>query len=190
MLNNKSKIYLNERYSLLNLSEEFKSNSTVIHLSTHFSNERNGTLLMGTGDKISSRQLWNFLPYSSTSRLVTISACDSGLLSNNDEEGLENLPNVFLNKGAQYVVASTWKISDKATAFFMDVYYSILLISGDAVLSLNLTQNIFMNGNYNILKTKYTNIFNSLNLNESELKNYSHPFFWASFQIISSQKLF
>jgi len=183
----KSKIYLNEKYDLNTLSREFNSNSNVIHLATHFSRNNNGMFLLGTGENITTRRLWGQLTEVHQPRLVTISACESGLLSY-DSPSSENLPNVFISKGAQFVLASTWKISDEATATFMNLYYEILLNIENPIESLRITQRTFKDGNFYFLNTSNQNLFKLLINKKFKFENYKHPFYWAGFQIITAQK--
>ena len=143
-------------------------------------------MLLGTGNLISPKQLWNELPRSGNFRLVTLSACDAGLF-NDDGQSIEDLPNVFLSKGVGFVIATLWKISDKATADFMKLYYEILLLTKDPSSALTLTQISFADGNFLHLEKKFKidSHFKSVHLNT--IKKYSSPFFWAGFQIITSR---
>jgi CHAT domain-containing protein len=181
----KNKIFLNSAFTFDNLLNEFKSNVNVIHIASHFSHNNSGSLLLGNGNLITSQELWNKLPNTSSSKLITISACESGLIF---EEGkiFENLPNVFLDKGASLVVASKWKIADESTAYFMDIFYKILLVTNDPITALNMTQLIFHDANYELLENKFNIILS--NSMKSILKKYNHPFYWASFQIVSAKR--
>ena len=83
-------------------------------------------------------------------------------------------------------MATLWKISDNATADFMRLFYDVLMISGDPPTALNLTQYSFADGNFSRLGARFNldSDFNSKH--QSTLKNYSKPFYWAGFQLISS----
>jgi CHAT domain-containing protein len=179
-----NKIFINSTFTLENLLTEFKSNTNIIHIASHYSYNNSGSLLLGNGNLVSSQKLWNSLPKSINSKLITISACESGLIF---EEGkiFENLPNVFLDKGAALVVASKWKIADESTSYFMDIFYKLLIETNDPITSLNITQVIFQDSDFELLEKNFNIILN--NSTKSNIKKYSHPFYWASFQIVSSK---
>jgi CHAT domain-containing protein len=56
-------------------------------------------------------------------KLVTLSACETGLGEYTGAKGVENLTMAFLVAGAQNVIASLWKVSDSATAALMAKFY-------------------------------------------------------------------
>lgn len=181
-----SRKFLNQAFSLRNLTSEFASTVNVIHIASHFSNDGNsGGLLFGAGGLVSVQRIWKELTPSPTGKLVTISACDSGLFRDQGQS-MEDLPNVFLGKGATFVVATLWKISDSATADFMRLFYDILIISEDPPTALNLTQSSFADGDFSKLEAKFF-ISGDFKLKHlSSIKKYSNPFFWAGFQLVSS----
>ena len=73
---NKSRKFINRDFSFDKLSSEFKSFSTVIHIATHYNaNRDSGGLLLGTGQIINAAEIWNRLPQTNTSKLITISTC-------------------------------------------------------------------------------------------------------------------
>jgi CHAT domain-containing protein len=181
----KNKIFINSTFTLENLLTEFKSNANIIHIASHYSYNNSGSLLLGNGNLVSAQKLWNSLPKSINSKLITISACESGLIF---EEGkiFENLPNVFLDKGASLVVASKWKIADESTSYFMEIFYKLLIETNDPIVSLNVTQVVFQDSDFELLEKNYNIILN--NSIKSNIKKYSHPFYWASFQIVSPKQ--
>lgn len=181
---NNSNIYMNKDFNINNLSKQFTSKSNLIHIASHYSYTNNGSLLFGNGESISSADLWKKLPKTINTKLVTISACESGLIFDAGNF-TDNLPNVFIDKGVNIILASTWKISDDATAYFMDIFYSILLLIDDPIIALNLTQLSFNEGNFDVLEKKYKLKINK-NL-ENYLTKYSHPFYWSGFQIITAR---
>jgi CHAT domain-containing protein len=182
----KTRKFLNNEFTFDKLIHEFSSNSNTLHIATHYnSNRNNGGLLLGTGQIVSPKQIWKSLPISPNRKLIIISACESGLL-NDLGESFDDLPNVFLNKGAKFVVSSLWKISDSGTAEFMQLFYAILMISKDPSIALNLTQSSFADGNFNKLYSKYTLDDTFKTKYKHILLNYSHPFYWAGFQLISN----
>jgi len=62
-------------------------------------------------------------------KLVTLSACETGLGEYTGGKGVENLQMVFHIAGAENVVASLWKVSDSATAALMAKFYHELWVN-------------------------------------------------------------
>jgi CHAT domain-containing protein len=56
-------------------------------------------------------------------RLVTLSACETGLGEQTGGKGVENLQAAFHLAGCPNVVASLWKVDDPATAALMAQFY-------------------------------------------------------------------
>ncbi|MFZ1008368.1 MAG: CHAT domain-containing protein, partial [Candidatus Sulfotelmatobacter sp.] len=59
-------------------------------------------------------------------RLATLSACETGLGQTAGAEGLLGLQRAFQTAGAKTVVASLWKVPDKATQLLMSRFYDNL----------------------------------------------------------------
>jgi len=89
--------------------------------------------------------------------LVTLSACETGLSKIANGDDLVGLTRGFLYAGSSSIVASLWKVDDLATAFLMTEFYSNLktMTKREALRQAQLA-------------TK---------------KKYSHPYYWAAFQI-------
>ena len=111
----------------------------------------------GTADGIltaleaSSLDLWG-------TKLVTLSACDTGLGEVRNGEGVYGLRRAFFLSGAETLVMSLWPISDDATREIMAAYYTGLkqgLGRGEAL--------------------------HRAELSMLKRKGLQHPFYWASF---------
>jgi CHAT domain-containing protein len=94
--------------------------------------------------------------------LVTLSACETGLSKIANGDDLVGLTRGFLYAGSSSIVASLWKVDDRATAELMTRFYKELL-KNDKVEALREAQ----------LETK---------------KKYPHPYYWASFQLTGNAK--
>ena len=66
----------------------------------------------------------------SATELTVLSACQTALGKDINGEGLVGLPHSFLSAGAKSVVASRWKVDDRATANLMTSFYDSLLRQG------------------------------------------------------------
>ncbi len=92
--------------------------------------------------------------------LVVLSACETGLGEWQAGEGIVGLERAFIAAGAQSMVTTHWKISDRASAQLMQYFYDHLASDLPKDEALQQAQLQFMA------------------TNESWL---SHPFFWAGF---------
>jgi CHAT domain-containing protein len=63
--------------------------------------------------------------------LVVLSACESGLGSVRDAEGVFGLQRGFLLAGADHIMMSLWKVNDLATKDFMIAFYSAYLTGAE-----------------------------------------------------------
>ena len=91
--------------------------------------------------------------------LVTLSACESTLGPDVRGEGLIGLSRAFLEAGASRVLATLWKVDDRATAEFMGRFYSALVRTQfDAAAALRAAQQEMR-----------------------ESPEWSAPFYWAGF---------
>ena len=90
--------------------------------------------------------------------LVVLSACETGLNEIKNGEEIFGLTRGFLYAGSSNVVASLWKVDDRATKTLMEIFYQGLVHKPYAE-SLRDAQ---------------------LSLQQGE---FAHPFYWAAFQI-------
>jgi CHAT domain-containing protein len=92
-------------------------------------------------------------------RLVVLSACETGLGTSMAGEGMYGLQRAFQLAGSSHILMSLWKVDDAATSRLMQVFYKYYLPTGNAQESLRRAQ--------------------------TELrKNYPHPYYWASFLVL------
>ncbi len=96
-------------------------------------------------------------------RLVVLSACETGLGEIQSGEGVWGLQRAFQLAGARTVMGSLWKISDEATVTFMETFYKSYLSQTDI----------------------YTAYRSAMQATRSE---YAHPYYWGAFTIIGGVK--
>ncbi len=65
-----------------------------------------------------------------SSDLVVLSACDTALGKDVSGEGLVGLTHAFISAGSKSVVASLWKVDDRATSALMAEFYGAMLQDG------------------------------------------------------------
>ena len=79
-------------------------------------------------------------------RLVTLSACETGLIDfNNTSDEYIGLPSGFLLAGSKAVVSSLWTVSDLSTAFLMMKFYENLQTINSVFFVLNQAQHWLRN---------------------------------------------
>ena len=91
-------------------------------------------------------------------KLVVMSACETGLGDIRGSEGVYGLQRSFKMAGVNYMIMSLWKVPDKETQEFMTLFYTKLLKEKDINKAFKETQKE--------MRTKYD------------------PYFWAAFVLI------
>ncbi|MCA2979987.1 MAG: CHAT domain-containing protein [Myxococcaceae bacterium] len=151
------------------------SASRLVHFATHgvldlSTPERSGLVLAQRAPD--GRPLEGFLSLADvyalrlSADLVTLSACETALGSVQRGEGLIGLARGFLHAGARAVVASLWKVNDKATALLMEAFYEGLLVRRlPAAVALANAQRAV-----------------------AAMERYRAPYFWAGFVLVGDPK--
>ncbi len=174
------------------LLEAFNKGTSTIHIASHYSPKKsagsNGRLLLGDGSTISIEELNSKIQPKVSTSLVTLSACDTGLSTASDGmSNLEGLSNVFNVKGVRYVLGTLWEVSDESTADFMRLYYLLTIKYGISPgEALSITQRVFRAGNLGPIPAEVqlpSDLF--ISGLKQRLPGYSHPFYWAPFQILA-----
>ena len=120
----------------------------ILHIATHgffldqsdkFSNPmlRSGILLAGVSDKTKGTEDGVLTAYEATllsmsqTKLVVLSACETGLGDIKNGEGVYGLQRSFEVAGVQNILMSLWKVDDQATMELMRNFYTELLKTND-----------------------------------------------------------
>ncbi|MCT7976407.1 CHAT domain-containing protein [Laspinema olomoucense] len=185
------KAFLNEEFTLENLSESHKrDNLKIIHLATHAEFQ--------TGDRTNSYiQLWDRrlnldemttlqldMP---TVELLVLSACRTALGDREAELGFAGLA---VKSGVKTAIASLWYVNDEATLGLMtELYHHLNLVSLKAD-ALRQAQLAMLRGEVRIESDRLIHSQGALNLPPelSEVGDYalSHPYYWSGFTAIGS----
>ncbi len=86
-----------------------------------------------TAKEVTSLNLYN-------TKLVVLSACETGLGDIQGSEGVYGLQRAFKAAGADYLLMSLWSVPDKPTAEFMQTFYSKLKTGSDIQTAFEQTQ--------------------------------------------------
>ena len=97
--------------------------------------------------------------------LVVLSSCQTGRGKLYQTEGIIGLARAFFYAGASSVIVSHWNINDRATFLFMKHFYSSLIQGNNTTDALRNAQ---------------------LNMLQSEVLLYRHPYYWAPFILIGN----
>src|SRR5205085_10848645 len=104
------------------------SNAGVLHLAVHgFVNnswpQMSGLVLPQAAGQEEAEdgilRIYEILSLRLKASLVVLSACDSGSGADITGEGLASLRRAFLAAGAESIIASLWRLNDRAAATFM-----------------------------------------------------------------------
>jgi CHAT domain-containing protein len=185
-------IYLDSSFTKSALVSSFDKGDAYLHIATHYSipgtKNNAGQLLLGDGNTFSLNDMRSEIKKNNNIRLITLSACDTGVISKaQGSSNLEGLSNVLNLKGAKAVMGTLWPISDEATALFMKLFYGYIFKGGSSPEeALRLTQSAFSRGSLGEIKDNRAMIDGSPQEFDSKLKKYTNPFYWAAFQLIGS----
>ena len=76
----------------------------------------------------------------SNTKVVVLSACETGLGDVQGSEGVYGLQRAFKMAGVDYILMSLWKIPDKQTAELMEKFYTFWLKGNSIETAFNLAQ--------------------------------------------------
>jgi CHAT domain-containing protein len=150
-------------------------NPDVLHIATHgfFINSKVGTpmfnsglLLAGSNSKTKKIEDGYLSAYETSllnlenTKLVVLSACETGRGVLKDGDGVFGLKQGCLNAGAKNIIMSLWKVDDKVTQEFMTRFYEIWL-------------------------NDKTSIREAFNKTQIEIKaKYPQPYYWGAFILV------
>lgn len=95
----------------------------------------------------------------SNTKLVVLSACETGLGEIKGSEGVYGLQRAFKMAGVEYIIMSLWQIPDQQTVELMNMFYGNWLSGMD-------------------IKTAFSNA-------QKEMSKKYEPFYWAAFVLVN-----
>jgi len=166
---------------------------------------QSGLYLVG-GKTLSLADLQNDIVDMSSARLVTLSACETGIsdVIHNRADEFVGLPAGFIIAGIPCVVSSLWSVPDISTALLMERFYSNHITKGmDIPLALqesqlwvrdltysqvtNYVENCYRLGKWEgeskDLIEKYRERYTKMAEESPEKKPFQHPYYWAAFTL-------
>jgi CHAT domain-containing protein/tetratricopeptide (TPR) repeat protein len=170
-LGNASEIFVAERYlaSRYTVLHHDLGRYRIIHFATHGvldseHPEQSGLILSLFDSKGQPRNgyltLNDIYHLKLSADLVVLSSCDSGLGKDLSSEGIIGLPRAFLRAGAKSVIATLWKVDDRATAQLMRYFYTHLQQGESPASALRNSQ-----------------------MELSQKQRWSNPYYWAAFEL-------
>ena len=138
-----SKLLLGESATETEFKKQNLGQFRVIHLATHATADpqypdRAGLVLALAPNSADDGllQLREIMHLSLNANLVTLSACETEVGTDQGEAGVVNLEQAFLIAGARAVVASLWNVEDSSTTMLMKSFYEHLAHHEDKAVAL------------------------------------------------------
>ncbi len=181
-----------------------------IHFSCHGSYDwddplQSGLYLVG-GRTLSLADLQNDIVDMSSARLVTLSACETGItdIFNGNADEFVGLPAGFMVAGVPCVVGSLWSVPDISTALLMERFYSNHIVRGmDIPKALQEAQlwvrdltvkqvadnvdNYYLSGKWEgkskEIIEQYRKHYLDMAKESPDKKPFQHPYYWAAFTV-------
>ncbi|MBC8507683.1 MAG: CHAT domain-containing protein [Chloroflexi bacterium] len=173
------------------------------HLSCHGNfawgeNPLESSLYLADGERITLAHIISRMNFDQC-RLVTLSACETGVSGQEIPDEFIGLPAGFIQAGSGAVLSSLWAVDDLSTALLMERFYCSHLDNGMTMsASLRQSQIWLKNANredlVDVIK-KSNNIPNGdkrisaielIRRWKPEEKPFEHPFYWAPFNLTGS----
>ncbi|HYX41175.1 MAG TPA: CHAT domain-containing protein, partial [Pyrinomonadaceae bacterium] len=113
-------------------------------------------------------------------KLVVLSACETGLGDVLNGEGVYGLRRALVLAGAESQVMSLWQVSDEATRALMVEYYRRLQAGAGRAAALRQVQLQMLRSRGSRVSAPTRGLTDAIN-NASAAHDWHHPFYWASF---------
>ncbi len=171
-------IRLDEQFDLPAMRQAIDKPFPVIHVASHFvfraGAEDESFLLLGSGERMTLRDIKDRDLDLNGVDLLALSACDTGIGGGRDPTGreIEGLGALAQRQGAKAVMATIWKVADESTGHFMRRFYAAK--SGDGLTKAEAVRRV-----------QVEMLENRASVTPSGA-DYSHPFYWAPFVLMGN----
>jgi CHAT domain-containing protein/Tfp pilus assembly protein PilF len=158
--------YLEDKATVSQVKSEMVQNSKYLHFATHGivdeKRPERSQICMATEDGVlGSLYSGDIYGLNLSADLVVLSACETGLGKISKGEGIIGLTRALIYAGSNNLVVSLWRVNDASTSSLMrDFYASMLLENG------------------------YAEALRMAKLKMIGTKQYSSPYYWATFVLI------
>ncbi|MGB3509871.1 MAG: CHAT domain-containing protein [Microcoleaceae cyanobacterium] len=185
------KLFLNQDFTLENLKNQLSSESfNIIHLATHAEfrpGKPEKSYIQFEDTQLHLDEIkeipWNDPP----AELLVLSACKTAVGDEDVELGFAGLA---LQAGVQSALASLWYVNDVGTLALMSEFYEQLKTAPTKAETIRQTQIKMIQGDVKItnekLKFSRGEIILPKSLQTFGETDFSHPFYWSGFTLISS----
>lgn len=160
----------------------------LIHLACHAEVDQRlpletRLLLAPDEDHDGDLHLWEvFESVRTPARLVTLSACETGIGADGGSEGLIGLTRAFHFAGAPSVVSSLWPVDDDSTSRLMEVFYRHVAEGRPFDESLRLAQLELRSGAVTTSRSIWSWL-RGPGGSARPARDLAHPYHWAGFQL-------
>lgn len=181
---------LNQDFTLNNLKSEFGDTPfNVVHLATHadFNPGEPKNSYIQFQDQALRLEDMDEMPWPDNLDLLVLSACKTAIGDPDAELGFAG---IALKAQIKSAVGSLWYVSDLGTLALMSEFYHQLPQTPTKAIALQQAQLKLLNGDIHVGDNQLhsqrgpRSLPNAIALGET--KNFSHPYFWAGFTMLSS----
>lgn len=185
-----SQTYLDASFTAAALERALQQ-ASMVHIASHFvlrSGRDDGSyLLLGNGQRLTLADLAQARFRFTGLDLLTLSACETAVPAGVDATGRELAGLAWLarERGARYVLASLWRVSDRSTATLMADFYQALgrgVGKPDALRQAQLRQI----GRAAAAGPARRRGLKALDAPAAAGAAHSHPFYWAGFTLLGN----
>ena len=195
-------IYLNTAFTRKALEGVLGGRYPVLHIASHFQfnpgNVSDSHLILGDGNLLTLAQITEEDYDFGGVDLITLSACNTGMVSGGTGSEVESFGALAQDQGAKGVLATLWPVADQSTGVFMQNFYRLRGKGITKAEALRQAQVMFIRGNGKSttdagnakrgtpIYAKKDESENSAPFNPAPNSPFAHPHFWAPFILMGN----